>query len=43
MKERQFKFYFKGGPITVWAFNEEDARNIMAKMEDEEYGHSKQI
>lgn len=32
MKERQFKFWFKGGPITVWAFNEEDAR-ILARAE----------
>ena len=32
MKTRPFKFYFKGGPITVWAFNEEDAR-ILARAE----------
>lgn len=32
MKQRKFKFYFKGGPITVWAFNEEDAR-ILARAE----------
>lgn len=32
MKNRKFKFYFKGGPITVWAFNEEDAR-ILARAE----------
>lgn len=32
MKKRQFKFWFKGGPITVWAFNEEEAR-ILARAE----------
>jgi hypothetical protein len=32
MKQRKFKFYFKGGPIIVWAFNEEDAR-ILARAE----------
>lgn len=32
MKQRKFTFYFKGGPITVWAFNEEDAR-ILARAE----------
>lgn len=32
MEQCEFKFYFKGGPITVWAFNEEDAR-ILARAE----------
>jgi hypothetical protein len=32
MRDRKFKFRFKGGPITVWAFNEEDAR-ILARAE----------
>lgn len=32
MRTRPFKFWFKGGPITVWAFNEEDAR-ILARAE----------
>ena len=32
MKNKKFTFYFKGGPITVWAFNEEDAR-ILARAE----------
>jgi hypothetical protein len=32
MKTRSFKFWFKGGPIIVWAFNEEDAE-ILAKAE----------
>ena len=32
MKTRSFKFWFKGGPIIVWAFNEEDAR-ILARAE----------
>jgi hypothetical protein len=32
MKRRKFKFYFKGGPITVWAFTEENAK-ILAQAE----------
>lgn len=32
MKQREFKFYFKGGPITVWAFTEENAK-ILAQAE----------
>ena len=32
MKQRKFKFYFKGGPITVWAFTEENAK-ILAQAE----------
>lgn len=32
MKKRAFRFYFKGGPITVQAFNEEDAC-ILARAE----------
>ena len=32
MNTRSFKFWFKGGPIVVWAFNEEDAR-ILARAE----------
>ena len=32
MKQREFKFWFKRGPITVWALNEEDAR-ILARAE----------
>ena len=28
MKERQYTFNFKGGPITVWAFNEREARTL---------------
>jgi hypothetical protein len=32
MRTRSFKFWFKGGPIIVWAFNEEDAR-ILARAE----------
>lgn len=32
MKPRKFTFYFKGGPITVWATNDEDAR-ILARAE----------
>lgn len=32
MKQRKFKFYFKGGPITVWAFTEKNAR-ILAQAE----------
>lgn len=32
MKHRKFKFYFKGGPIIVWAFNYQDAE-ILAKAE----------
>ena len=32
MKPRKFKFYFKGGPITVWAFTEENAK-ILAQAE----------
>ena len=32
MNKRSFKFYFKGGPIIVWAFNYEDAK-ILAKAE----------
>lgn len=32
MKNREFKFYFKGGPITVWAFTEENAK-ILAQAE----------
>jgi hypothetical protein len=32
MKRRKFKFYFKGGPITVLAFTEENAK-ILAQAE----------
>ena len=32
MKTRSFKFWFKGGPIIVWAFNYQDAE-ILAKAE----------
>lgn len=32
MKTRPFKFWFKGGPIIVWAFNYQDAE-ILAKAE----------
>ena len=32
MIKRAFKFYFKGGSIIVWAFNETDAA-ILAKAE----------
>lgn len=32
MKQRKFTFYFKGGPITVWALTEESAR-ILAQAE----------
>jgi hypothetical protein len=32
MNQRQFTFYFKGGPITVWAFTEENAK-ILAQAE----------
>lgn len=32
MKKRQFKFWFKGGPITVWAFTENNAK-ILAQAE----------
>ena len=32
MKQRKFTFYFKGGPIVVWAFNEKDAE-ILARAE----------
>jgi hypothetical protein len=32
MKQRKFTFYFKGGPITVWAFTEENAK-ILAQAE----------
>ena len=32
MKTRQFRFWFRGGPITVWAFTYEDAE-ILAKAE----------
>lgn len=32
MKHRKFTFYFKGGPITVWAFTEENAK-ILAQAE----------
>ena len=32
MRQRKFKFYFKGGPITVWAFTEENAK-ILAQAE----------
>ena len=32
MKTRSFQFWFKGGPIIAWAFNEEDAR-ILARAE----------
>lgn len=28
MKETKFTFNFKGGPITVWAFNEREARTL---------------
>ena len=32
MNQRQFTFYFKRGPITVWAFTEENAK-ILAQAE----------
>ncbi len=32
MKETKYTFNFKGGPITVWAFNERAAR-ILAQVE----------
>lgn len=32
MKQRKFTFYFKGGPITVWAFTEGNAK-ILAQAE----------
>ena len=32
MKQRKFTFYFKGGPITVWAFTEANAK-ILAQAE----------
>lgn len=32
MKKRSFKFWFKGGPITVWAFTEANAK-ILAQAE----------
>ena len=32
MKETKFTFQFKGGPITVWALNEREAR-ILARAE----------
>ena len=32
MKTRSFKFWFKGGPITVWAFTEANAK-ILAQAE----------
>jgi hypothetical protein len=32
MIKRPFKFYFKGGPITVWAFTEANAK-ILAQAE----------
>lgn len=32
MEKRPFKFYFKRGPITVWAFTEENAK-ILAQAE----------
>lgn len=32
MKTRSFKFWFKGGPIIVWAFTEENAK-ILAQAE----------
>ena len=32
MKQRKFKFYFKRGPIIVWAFTEENAK-ILAQAE----------
>lgn len=32
MRTKPFKFYFKGGPIIVWAFNYQDAE-ILAKAE----------
>lgn len=28
MKETKYTFNFKGGPITVWAFNEREARTL---------------
>lgn len=32
MKPLEFKFYFKGGPITVWAYTEANAK-ILAQAE----------
>ena len=32
MKQKQYTFNFKGGPITVWAFNETEAK-ILAQAE----------
>ena len=32
MRHKQFTFYFKGGPITVWAFTEANAK-ILAQAE----------
>jgi hypothetical protein len=32
MKNKKFTFYFKGGPITVWAFTEGNAK-ILAQAE----------
>jgi hypothetical protein len=32
MKHRKFTFHFKGGPITVWAFTEANAK-ILAQAE----------
>lgn len=32
MKNKKFTFYFKRGPITVWAFTEENAK-ILAQAE----------
>ena len=32
MNKKKFTFYFKGGPITVWAFTEENAK-ILAQAE----------
>ena len=28
MKETKYTFYFKGGPMTVWALNEREARTL---------------
>jgi hypothetical protein len=32
MRKKKFTFNFKGGPITVWAFNETEAK-ILAQAE----------
>ena len=42
MKQRKFTFYFKGGPITVWAFTEENAK-ILAQVEAIKHGWDPRI